>query len=48
MTAITTIKGLLSKPKALKTELPGVIVVQENRGLNLFIKDLGPPLQKVS
>ena len=36
-----TIKGLLSKPKDLKTKLPGVIVVHENRGLNPYIEDVG-------
>ncbi|GAA4962016.1 dienelactone hydrolase family protein [Algibacter aquimarinus] len=36
-----TIKGLLSKPKAIKTKLPGVIVVHENRGLNPYIEDVG-------
>ena len=36
-----TIKGLLSKPKNLKTKLPGVIVVHENRGLNPYIEDVG-------
>ena len=35
------IKGLLSKPKDLKTKLPGVIVVHENRGLNPYIEDVG-------
>ncbi|MFD2915399.1 dienelactone hydrolase family protein [Psychroserpens luteus] len=36
-----SIKGLLSKPKDLKTKLPGVIVVHENRGLNPYIEDVG-------
>lgn len=36
-----SIKGLLSKPKAIKTKLPGVIVVHENRGLNPYIEDVG-------
>ncbi len=36
-----TIKGLLSKPKDLKTKLPGVVVVHENRGLNPYIEDVG-------
>lgn len=36
-----TIKGLLSKPKDLKTKVPGVIVVHENRGLNPYIEDVG-------
>lgn len=36
-----TIKGLLSKPKDIKTKLPGVIVVHENRGLNPYIEDVG-------
>ena len=35
------IKGLLSKPKDLKTKVPGVIVVHENRGLNPYIEDVG-------
>ena len=35
------IKGLLSKPKDLKTKMPGVIVVHENRGLNPYIEDVG-------
>lgn len=36
-----TIKGLLSKPKAQKNKLPGIIVVHENRGLNPYIEDVG-------
>ncbi len=36
-----TIKGLLSKPKASKEKLPGIIVVHENRGLNPYIEDVG-------
>ena len=36
-----TIKGLLSKPKSLKTKVPGVVVVHENRGLNPYIEDVG-------
>lgn len=35
------IKGLLSAPKKLKTKLPGIIVVHENRGLNPYIEDVG-------
>jgi len=35
------IKGLLSKPKASKKKLPGIIVVHENRGLNPHIEDVG-------
>ena len=35
------IKGLLSKPKDIKSKLPGVIVVHENRGLNPYIEDVG-------
>ena len=35
------IKGLISKPKDLKTKLAGVIVVHENRGLNPYIEDVG-------
>lgn len=36
-----TIKGLLSKPKDIKTKLPGIVVVHENRGLNPYIEDVG-------
>lgn len=36
-----TIKGLLSKPVAATTKLPGIIVVHENRGLNPYIEDVG-------
>lgn len=36
-----SIKGLLSKPKNVKTKLSGVIVVHENRGLNPYIEDVG-------
>ena len=36
-----TIKGLLSKPKEIKTKLPGIVVVHENRGLNPYIEDVG-------
>ncbi|NNK40780.1 MAG: dienelactone hydrolase family protein, partial [Winogradskyella sp.] len=36
-----TIKGLLSKPKDLKTKVGGVVVVHENRGLNPYIEDVG-------
>ncbi len=36
-----TIKGLLSKPKELKTKIPGIVVVHENRGLNPYIEDVG-------
>lgn len=35
------IKGLLSIPKDIKTKVPGVIVVHENRGLNPYIEDVG-------
>lgn len=35
------IRGLLSKPKATKGKLPGIIVVHENRGLNPYIEDVG-------
>lgn len=34
------IKGLLSKPSDLKGQLPGIIVVHENRGLNPHIEDV--------
>lgn len=33
------IKGLLSKPKAAKEKLPGIVVVHENRGLNPYVED---------
>ena len=36
-----TIKGLLSKPKELKSKIPGIVVVHENRGLNPYIEDVG-------
>lgn len=36
-----SIKGLLSKPKDLKTKVAGVVVVHENRGLNPYIEDVG-------
>ena len=32
--------GLLTRPKAAKTKLPGVVVVHENRGLNPHIEDV--------
>jgi carboxymethylenebutenolidase len=35
------IRGLLSRPAGAETPLPGVIVVHENRGLNLHIEDVG-------
>jgi carboxymethylenebutenolidase len=35
------ITGLLSKPKDLKTKVPGVVVVHENRGLNPYVEDVG-------
>ena len=35
------IKGLLSTPKNLKTKVPGIVVVHENRGLNPYIEDVG-------
>ena len=35
------IKALLSTPKEMTGKLPGVIVVHENRGLNLYIEDVG-------
>ncbi len=35
------IRGLLSKPKDIKTKLPGIVVVHENRGLNPYIEDVG-------
>jgi carboxymethylenebutenolidase len=34
------IRGLLSRPKAAKGKLPGVLVVHENRGLNPHIEDV--------
>ncbi len=36
-----SIKGQLSKPKNLNNQLPGIIVVHENRGLNPHIADVG-------
>lgn len=36
-----SIKGLLSTPNKVKTKLPGIIVVHENRGLNPYIEDVG-------
>lgn len=35
------IKALLSKPIDTKGKLPGIIVVHENRGLNLYVEDVG-------
>lgn len=35
------IRGLLSRPKDQKGELPGIVVVHENRGLNPYIEDVG-------
>lgn len=35
------ITGLLSRPKNIKTKLPGIVVVHENRGLNPYIEDVG-------
>ena len=36
-----SIRGLLSKPSDIKTKLPGIVVVHENRGLNPYIEDVG-------
>lgn len=36
-----TIKGLLSQPTGSKKQVPGIIVVHENRGLNPYIEDVG-------
>lgn len=36
-----SIRGLLSRPIAAKTKLPGIIVGHENRGLNPHIEDVG-------
>jgi len=36
-----TIKAQLSRPKAAKGKLAGIIVVHENRGLNPYIADVG-------
>lgn len=36
-----TIKAQLSRPKAAKGKLSGIIVVHENRGLNPYIADVG-------
>lgn len=41
-----SIKALLSKPKNIKTKLPGVVVVHENRGLNPYIEDVGRRVAK--
>jgi carboxymethylenebutenolidase len=35
------IKGLFSKPKESSGQLPGIVVVHENRGLNPYIEDVG-------
>ena len=35
------IKGLLSQPADTNDQLPGIIVVHENRGLNPYIEDVG-------
>ena len=35
------IRGLLSHPVDMESQLPGVIVVHENRGLNPYIEDVG-------
>ena len=43
-----TIKGLLSKPKAMEGKLPGVVVVHENRGLNPYIEDVGRRVGKAN
>ena len=34
------IRGLLSKPKDAKENLPGIVIVHENRGLNPYIEDV--------
>jgi len=36
-----SIKGLLSRPAETTSQLPGIIVVHENRGLNPHIEDVG-------
>lgn len=36
-----SIRGLLSKPANNSQQLPGVVVVHENRGLNPYIEDVG-------
>jgi len=36
-----SIKALLSRPKDAKGQLPGIVVVHENRGLNPHIADVG-------
>ena len=36
-----TIKAQLSRPADVKTKLPGIVVVHENRGLNPHIADVG-------
>ena len=35
-----TIRGLLSRPAGNKENLPGIVVVHENRGLNPYIEDV--------
>ena len=36
-----SIKGLLSIPQEIKSKVPGIVVVHENRGLNPYIEDVG-------
>jgi carboxymethylenebutenolidase len=36
-----SIRGLLSKPVDVTGQLPGIVVVHENRGLNPYIEDVG-------
>ena len=35
------IRGLLSLPKDTDENLPGIVVVHENRGLNPYVEDVG-------
>ncbi|MGB5982324.1 MAG: dienelactone hydrolase family protein [Nonlabens sp.] len=35
------ITGLLSKPSNFEKQVPGIVVVHENRGLNPYVKDVG-------
>lgn len=35
-----TVRGLMAKPKGATGKLPAVLVVHENRGLNLYIEDV--------
>ncbi len=41
-----TVRGYLARPATMKGQLPGVLVVHENRGLNPHIKDIARRLAK--